>query len=132
MFRIMIGCISVACFCLICDDVNGQPPNTVSFTTPVEMSFGMPGSFGADIAKYVTVQNVPGWSPVGTVQYELVGVMIMPLPTGGGMGYTMYMYSHTQQYVQGSGNYKYSVFQNLGGNPQFPNKNYFRTLYYTP
>ena len=132
MFKIMIGCMSAAFLCLICDGASGQTQNTVSFTTPIEVSGGIPGVFGADIGRAVTVQNMPGWSPVGTVSYDLVGAMIVPIPTSGGMGYTLFMYSHTQQYVQGSGNYKYSVFQNLGGNPQFPNKSYFRTLYYTP
>ena len=131
MFKIVVGCMSAAFLCLICDGANGQPQNTVSFTTPIEMSPGVPGVFGANISKGVTVQNVPGWSPVGTVGYDFAGAMIIPLPTGG-MQYHIFMYSHTQQYVPGSGNYRYSVFQEVGGNPQFPNRNYLRTLYYTP
>ncbi len=131
MFKIVVGCISAAFIGLICDGANGQTQGTVSFTTPVEMSVGQPGVFGANISKAVTVQNQPGWSPAGVASYDLVAVAIIPLPSGG-MPYSMYMYSHTQQYVPGSGQYRYNVMRDLGGNPQFPNRYYIRTFDYTP
>ena len=129
MLRVIVSCISAALFCLVCDRANGQ--DSVSFTTPVVMSVGVPAVFGADISKYVTVQNVPGWSLIGPVGYSHVSTTILPMPNGG-FGYPMYFYSHTQQYVRGSGMYKYDVFRNLGGNPQFPNKTYFDTFTFTP
>lgn len=129
MLRVIVICIPAALFCLVCDRAHAEV--IVSFTTPTVTSVGVPAVFGADISREVVVQNVPGWSLIGPVNYSLVGTMIMPMPNGG-FGYPMYLYSNTKEYVQGSGSYKYSVFRNLGGNPQFPDKYYFDTLYYTP
>lgn len=129
MLRVIVICIPAALFCLVCDRAHAEV--IVSFTTPTVTSVGVPAVFGADISREVVVQNVPGWSLIGPVDYSLVGITILPMPNGG-FSYAMYMYSHTQQYAQGVGKYQYNVFRNLGGNPLSPNKTYFSTFEYTP